>query len=422
MFTCIKRRALHLIHSSIARLWVGPLEDRIIPGLEKNPGWLSKKLICWASWGANAGRVMVNELRLSKKRWVGPHWSVTYLGNEKSSEFFCCNLFPTPPEEVESKNIFLWQAPGLIRKQAEEGDLVVCELNQVVNYSSAGIDRLFTTPREIQMVIEGFDRPMDEILAGFQQQTRKRVSQLEAQGYSYCPTHSEADFEMFYQRMYLPHILGRHSGRGLDLSDHDLMLRYFKEGVLILVCLDGVPIAGGILILNGDLCLALELGVLDGQYEWVKRGCNNALYWFSMQWAHERGARKFALGQTFPLNSNGPLMYKRQWGARVHRDTHNHLKWSFYGNKLPDGLRSHLTDLGFISELDGNYYQALLPNPAEPVDGEKLSTHLLHLSRFGVAGLMSISADGEKRLIMPDAVREDQSGRRYLAVPHLAAH
>jgi hypothetical protein len=141
-----------------------------------------------------------------------------------------------------------------------------------------------------------------------------------------------------------------------------------------------------------------------------------------MLWAHEQGARVFALGQSFALTSNGPLTFKRQWGARVVRDTHNRSYWNFYGKNLPGQLRSHLTDLGFISELDGKYYQVLLPNPAEPVDDEKLATHLLHLSKFGVTGLMLISADGLMQLILPDAVREDSSGRRYLAVPQLVAH
>jgi hypothetical protein len=60
----LKHHSLHLIHSGISRFWVQPIEDRLIPGLEKKNGLIEKGLIRLASWSANAGRVIVNEMRL----------------------------------------------------------------------------------------------------------------------------------------------------------------------------------------------------------------------------------------------------------------------------------------------------------------------------------------------------------------------
>jgi hypothetical protein len=421
MFKSIKSRGLPLVHASISRFWVQPLDERVIPLLEKKPGWLSNHLLRWASWWANAGRVIVNEMRLLKTRWVGPDWSVTYLGNGKSAEILCCSLFPALPEEVESTRISLWQVPALVRKHAQEGDLVVCELNQIIRLFPRGVDLALTTPRMVNQVIVDFDRPLDEIINDIQPHIRKRIKQFEAQGYSFEATHSEADFDLFYHHMYLPYITGRHTGRSLDLCCYDLLFRYFKEGVLILAKLHGEPIAGGILKPSGDQIMALEMGVLDGLYERVKQGSNAALWWFELLWAHKLGARVFVLGTSFALTSNGPFNFKRQWGTRVARVPYNHDNWSFFGKDLSSQLREYLSELGLITEVDGKYYQVLLHIPSGPDSEAKLANQLFHLSRCGIVGMMLISAEGEKQLIPSEAVRQDPTGRRYLADPHFSA-
>jgi hypothetical protein len=277
------------------------------------------------------------------------------------------------------------------------------------------MDVSFTTPQAIQQVIDDFDRPLDEIKAGFYQPTRQRIRRLESQGYSFEPTHSEAAFDLFYQRMYLPYTEERHSGRSIILCDYDYLHRQFSSGVLILVKKDGEVVAGGLRYLEDDTCTAVIMGVLDGRNDLVKQGCVVALAWYGMLWAHEQGARQYNMGSSFPLTTIGHFNFKRQWGTRViHPDKSIRQKWSFFGNKLPIQLHDHLNGLGLISEAAGKYYQVLLSVPADQNGEARLADQLHHVSKSGLAGIVTVCPDGDKRLIPVEAFVQDPSGQRYL--------
>lgn len=415
MFSNIKRTALSIIHSGISHFWVQPLEDRIIPRLEKNTGWFPTLLLKLASWWANAGRVIVNEMRLLKKRWIGREWSVTYIGNGKNSELICGFLFPNAAEEVESRHIFLWKVPALVRKQVAQGDLVICELNRIIRLSAgSGIDISFTTPQLIQQVIDDFDRPLDQTMMSFQHPTRQRIRKLRMQGYSYEASHSDQEFDWFYHRMYIPYTKERHTGQSMVLCDYDFLKRLFNKGALILIKKDGEPVAGGIRYLEGHTCIAYIMGVLDGRFDLVKQGCNVALGWFGMQWAHQQGARRYNMGSSFPLTANGPFNFKRQWGTRVYPEKGNNEQWSFLGRNLSERMCAHLNRLGLITEIAGKYYQVLLSGPSEPVDEEKLADQLHHASRSGLAGIAVIYPGGESRLISARAAEQEFSEKSTL--------
>jgi hypothetical protein len=121
-------------------------------------------------------------------RWVGPDWSVTFWVGERDTFAI---TYPHLPEEVESGRVYLWQVPGLVRKQIREGDLVVCELNKILRLSPGRMDLSFTVPQFIQQVIDQFDRPLDEIMAEFQPHIRKRIRRQRTR------LHFELHFESF---------------------------------------------------------------------------------------------------------------------------------------------------------------------------------------------------------------------------------
>lgn len=412
----IKQRALYLFHSAISRFWVRPLEDRVIPVLERKNGRVSKNLLRWASWWANAGRVMVNEMRLLKKRWMGPDWSVTYIGNGTSFELLCHHLFPTSPQDVETTQVFLWQVPSLVKKHAEEGDLVICELNKILHISPLGIDLAFTTPSSVFHIVHGIDRPLDEILPDFQPHLRQRIRKFEAQGYSYAPTHSEADFNLFYHRMYLPYVHARFTGRNATLHDFDYVHGFFHSGILIQVQKDQEPIAAGVCQLIGDTCRAYFMGVLEGRDELLRQGSNVALWWSVLLWGRQQGARHYNLGTTIPITANGVFTFKQHWGAQVYLDNSSKNQISYFGISLSSPLRKHLNNLGFITEKDGKLFRVLLHDPAEPVDEAMLADQLYHAARSGLAGIIGIPQGGKRQLIPLDAFKQDPTGKRYMII------
>jgi hypothetical protein len=341
----------------------------------------------------------VLDLRVNVKRWAGSEWSVTYIGDGTSIEVLCTILFPEPPKVDELPRVFLWQVPALVQKFAGEGDLVVCELNEIVRWSFNGLNTSFIVPLWIKQVLEEIDRPTENILASMNRNMRRNIRRLEKQGFSYLFTQEKEDFDLFYYRMYLPYITLRHKGQGMILNDYESTLNNFLKGGLVLIKDGQDPVCGVLCLLDGDTCFARQMGVLDGELDLVKRGVNVALYWFMFHWARDQGAQRFDFGSSRAQTSNGVFNFKRQWGTRVYLHKNIHTLWSFYAQVLPDKLRKHLNALGIITIVDGKLYRVIMIGPKESSSTADFTRELKHAATQGLVGLMVISEKGKMQVI-----------------------
>lgn len=339
------------------------------------------------------------DIRVQAKRWVGPEWAVTYIGEGESIEAIRTILFPEPPEMDELQQAFLWQVSALVQKFTGEGDLVVCELNELVRWSYQGLNTFFTVPQWIRQILEDIDRPLENILADMNQSMRRKVRQLEKQGFSYLFTQEEEDFDLFYKRMYLPYIPSRHRGQGMVLRDYESIHNLFTQGGLILVKDGDDPVCGMVCVLEGDTCVAYQMGVLDGDFDLVKRGINVALWWFMLLWARDQGARRFDFGGSRAHTSNGVYNFKRQWGTRACIQEDRHTVWSFYAERLPEKLINQLNSLGIIAIEDGKFYRVQVKDPKELSRTANFNRELKQAAACGLSGLVVLSDDGEKQVI-----------------------
>jgi hypothetical protein len=295
--------------------------------------------------------------------------------------------------------VFLWQAARLARKYARQGDLIVCEVNKILNLTSASPGVAFSTPDWVGQVLEGIDRPMDEILADMNQSMRRKIRRIENQGYTYEYSKELEDFDLFYQRMYSPYIRLRY-GAHEELRSFEDMRSYFIEcGGLILVKQYQELICGMICYLDNGGCDAHEMGVMDGRFELVKQGSNVALWWFMLDWARGQGSKWFNFGNSRAHTSDGPFNFKRQWGTRVQTDKHKFIQWGFYCENLPALLRKRLNEQGWISEISGGHYQVYLREPGETAHAAYVDSLLEEAARSGLDGVVLISASGERQII-----------------------
>jgi len=322
-----------------------------------------------------------------------------YFGTGESLEAISSILFQEMPSANELPRIFLWQVPAQIRKYTGEQDLVVCELNQILKWSFDGLQTFFTVPRFIKQVFEGIDQPLDEILVSMNQTMRRNIRKLEKQGFTYSITHEETDFDHFYHHMYLPYITSRHEGQGMILDNYESTLNEFKKGELFLVMDGKDPVCGMICELDGDLCVAKEMGVLDADFDLVKRGVNVALWWYMLLWARDQGAKNFNFGSSRALISDGVFNFKRQWGTRVILHKGIHSQWSFYAQRFPENLPEYLNELGLITSLDGKCYRLILNgynNTSRSIDFSHEATNAM---KCGLEGLAIFTNKGTVQII-----------------------
>ena len=396
----IKHRALQIVHRGIDRLWVDPLESQIIPRLESGKQTRFRSVFLRrSSWFADVGRIAVMDLRVNVMRWAGPEWTVTYIGDGESTEVLSNILFPEPPKVDELPRVYLWQVPALIQKYSGNGDLVVCELNKILRWALNGVKISFAVPRWIRQVLEEIDRPMENILASMSSNMRRNIRRLEKKGFSYSFTQEKEDFDFFYYRMYLPYLTSRHKGQGMILDDYEDVHNEFVKGELMLIKDGQDPICGGVSYMDGDLYVGQIMGILDGEIDLVKRGVILALYWYSLHWAHDQGARRFDFGGSRALMSNGVFIFKQRWGTRVYLHKSMHTLWSFYAQVLPHKLHRHLNELGLITSLDGKCYRLILDGPPEYSSSIDMQREIILADKCGLEGLALISNKGAVRTI-----------------------
>ena len=83
---------------------------------------------------------------------------------------------------------------------------------------------------------------------------------------------------------------------------------------------EGQKIVAGVIIdykMMNDIPRITKLGVLEGDFKYVKRGVLIALYYYTIQYLKERNHEKFSLGSTRPFFSDGILQHKLNWGAKI---------------------------------------------------------------------------------------------------------
>jgi hypothetical protein len=389
-----RQSIIRFVHKSIIDLWVAPL-DRIATHLEEGKQSPQKIRLTWC---ANVGRVLVMNLRLNIKRWAGENWSAVYIGDGLSTKVIKHYLFPSPPQEEELGKIFLWQIPGLIRKYSQGGDLLVFELNEMIHYKFMDKGFFFASPPWVKQILEKIDRPIEEILMDMNQAMRRHIRKLDAQGFSYVLTKNPDDFDMFFHRMYLPYITKRFGELDAIFEDYDHMLNRFQMGGLVLIKQNETPVCGMVCIWGEDWCSALQMGVLDGEFNLVKQGSNVALWWYTLDWARKLGAKRVDFGGSRSLTADGVFNFKRQYGARVRKDINQHSRWFINSPSPTDGLRDYLNKLGFV-HMEGNEgFRVVLPEPGAPLGKEHFSSALAEAENYGLAGLLVVT-EGERTLI-----------------------
>jgi hypothetical protein len=354
----------------------------------------------FALWLANLGRLIILNFRVKVVRWIGSDWSITYIGDGTSIEYLSTILFSDPPRVEELPRIYFWQIPALVRRFSGGGDLVLCELNEILKWSPKILKINFVTPPWIKQVLESIDRPIEDLLASMNRSTRRHINRLEKQRFTYSLTQKKEDFDFFYYRIYLPTIKLRHEGQGMIINDYESIQKDFMSGGLGLIK-DGHedPICGGLFCLDGDTFTAQLGGVLDGEAALVKKRVNLALFWYELNLARTLGAQKYDFGSTRAQISNGAFEYKRQMGTCVYPHKFVYTQWNFYAQRLTGKLREHLNKLGLITRQDGKFYRIILDGSTENLRSKEIQEECCFASKCGLEGLILLSDQGDKQVV-----------------------
>ncbi|MEJ2556289.1 MAG: GNAT family N-acetyltransferase [Anaerolineae bacterium] len=378
----MQRATLRAIRAFILRRWVHPLSNLAVKLTAKQEGWVRDGLIKAVVIASQLGRLVMTMLRVNVKRLGGSDWSVIYIGEEFSLEELRHVLFPSPASVDHLGRIFLWRVPGLVRQFVNDGEFVVCELNRLVPWRPrAGY--VFTATPWVRQILD-IARPLDDILAGMNQNMRRNIRKLEKAGFSYRFTREPADLDLFYHQMYVPYITSRHEARAIVAKYYEIEYTLDKGG-LIMVEYQGQPVSGMGCKVLGDACRADVLGVHKDRFDLANKGAIASVFWFMLDWAQGKGLRSFDLGGSRARLADGVFNFKRQWGTQLSAPLTMHTAWTFVAERIPADLCRFINAQGFLGQLDGQWRVAMFETPEVQLSNEEIEHARQMAQRAGAA-------------------------------------
>lgn len=147
---------------------------------------------------------------------------------------------------------------------------------------------------------------------------KSNLKKIQQGNFNCSITNNPADFDNFYHNMYLPYLSNRHGDLGLEISE-ERMKRSFANGELLLIRDGQETIAGALIdyrIMNGIPRL-VQVGILRGDFNFVKKGALTAVYYFTIEHLREKNYKKFSVGYARPFIYDGLTNYKLHWGANI---------------------------------------------------------------------------------------------------------
>lgn len=153
----------------------------------------------------------------------------------------------------------------------------------------------------------------------------------------------EKYIEDFFFQMLVPTIKSRHEQRAF-ISNLETIKRTFRKGNLIGCYLDSQWV--GALLLsheNKEIIQLANMGWIDGDEKWLKKGLVASLFEYFFDWARVNGYQAINLGSCNPFANDGPLNFKLKWGATMSYPKTEYLASHLQGTRSYLGVRFDLT-------------------------------------------------------------------------------
>lgn len=238
-----------------------------------------------------------------------------FIGNSDFTKYLKIRMYEDKP--VVRKNYRLW-LPSLksrILKNEDAFDLCVAVLPAEYETTFKGLYDYKST--ELVRQVIDTSGTWEEVRSNLSRRKRTIVNNIPNKyGFEYRVSNDIRDFEIFYHRMFLPHISKRF-GDLSEIEPYEEMKEYFLKGFLLLVTKNGEALAGSLCHIEDGVLLFRRVGVLDGDDTHIEGGAQMALYYFQLKYAQENALRAVDMMMSAPFLNDGVYRNKREWGATV---------------------------------------------------------------------------------------------------------
>ncbi|NMC54031.1 MAG: GNAT family N-acetyltransferase [Chloroflexi bacterium] len=383
--------------------WVIRLCNRErVKAVKNHHAWARKSILNFYQFVGDAALLVQQFPRVEAQRYRHSLGNFIFVGmDEKECLSFFRHLDPDLPEiQLEPIGKYqLWALPKQVDEWlANDTDIVLCDLSRLYPFSLHTRFNV-TTPIAIQQVVY-LPENIEQYLEGSKfRELRRIINRAERTEIVWRFSTNKADFDYFYQELYLPYTQERH-GIFAVVNSYDLLWKEFIKGGLIMIYKGEEIIAGSLVQATRHYGIGQVGGVRDTSPDLVPKKIYGLLVWYSIEWAFKQGVRRFDLGNSYALRSNGVYRFKKNFGSMVE---------SQYGfifpyrkilmNNPPEALTECLNNAGLICEKNGKHFGVIL-NTGE---SEKLQVDygeaLEKAVNEGLAGIVIVHDHRKKYMV-----------------------
>lgn len=225
-----------------------------------------------------------------------------------------------------------------------------------------------------------------EALAQRSTRARRNTNLVLRSGLNWTTSVTESDFDLFYDRFYVPFVRQRYPDSGASGGERKLR-ELFHLGFLLWIRQGEEKLAGAILKPDGEVMRWFVVGARTDGVDPVKSGALSAIYVFGLECSRRHGFRWFDVGWSPPSLRDGVLSHKRSWGAILKDSPRADHDTLFRWETLDNRLMSFLSENPLIFRDDGG----LSAIAALPLDARAdLATAWAAYRKVAMAGLRRV--------------------------------
>ncbi len=249
---------------------------------------------------------------------------VAYIGDDENRLYWQDLIYGNAVDVIQDCTLYWWQLKKILRETKSKNDISVVDIQYPFTmwFQDGGMLQI---PRWVKQRV-AIAPCWEKVLEGMRRKTRKEAQRL-IRKYGFRTRISSGDEKaaFFYDKIYRPFILKRYGTTAFLVRRQDFLRECRSGQILELISGDEVIAASMIRQTNRQLAIVWTGIMLD--IEGVEHpGASDALDYFSLHYAHQRGCEFLDFGPSRPRLNDGLLNYKKKWGA------------SLYTGKVPQGL------------------------------------------------------------------------------------
>ena len=173
----------------------------------------------------------------------------------------------------------------------------------------------------------------EDVIKSFPKNLQKKLNRILKQGYQYYIANTDNIFQYFYYAMYVPYTQARF-GDAAILYSPGKFKKILQQGEILLLFRDNRVVLGTLNKYENERLLSICAASADNIQPEMFKGAAEAMDFFSILSAFEKGCNIVDFLGSRPLLDNGAFRYKRKWGAHLDK-LYGPVRCSFLNLPLP---------------------------------------------------------------------------------------